>query len=78
MKSFQTWCSPECGIVIRSAEAGEGAQVDPATRAPRGQGFGKEKLKSRGRPLEEAQAAFNEFIRWRDWDRPCISCGRFS
>lgn len=27
--------------------------------------------------LKLAQAAFNAYIRWRDRDEPCISCGRF-
>lgn len=37
----------------------------------------REKLKSRADWLREAQAAFNAFIRERDKDKPCISCGRF-
>lgn len=60
----------------RSAEAGEGAQ-SIQQRERREVKVRKEKLKSRADHLREAQAAFNEFIRWRDWDRPCISCGRF-
>ncbi|WP_025110107.1 recombination protein NinG [Pseudomonas sp. H1h] len=36
----------------------------------------KEKLMSRADHLREAQAAFNEWVRLRDADRPCISCGR--
>jgi len=36
----------------------------------------KEKIKSRSDHLREAQAAFNAFIRARDHDKPCISCGR--
>lgn len=35
----------------------------------------REKSKSRGEWLKEAQAAFNRFIRARDYDKPCISCG---
>ena len=37
----------------------------------------KEALKSRREWLNEAQAAFNAFIRERDKNLPCISCGRF-
>lgn len=37
----------------------------------------KEKQKTRADWLREAQAAFNAFIRERDKDLPCISCGRF-
>ncbi len=37
----------------------------------------REKLKTRQDWLREAQAAFNAYIRERDKDLPCISCGRF-
>ena len=37
----------------------------------------KERLKSRADHAREAQAAFNSFIRLRDKDEPCISCGRY-
>jgi hypothetical protein len=33
-------------------------------------------MKSRADWLREAQAAFNRYIRLRDHDKPCISCGR--
>ena len=36
----------------------------------------KEKLKSRADHLREAQQAFNEWVRLRDADLPCVSCGR--
>ncbi|HBN8251521.1 recombination protein NinG [Pseudomonas aeruginosa] len=76
VKSFQTWCSPECGIVIaRQKQEKERKSIQQRER--REVKVRKEKLKSRADHLREAQAAFNEFIRWRDWDRPCISCGRF-
>jgi len=35
----------------------------------------KERVKTRGEWLKEAQAAFNKYIRLRDRDEPCISCG---
>lgn len=35
-----------------------------------------DKLKSRSTWAKEAQTAFNQFIRLRDVDLPCISCGR--
>lgn len=35
----------------------------------------KERLKTRGDHLREAQTQFNRFIRARDYDLPCISCG---
>ncbi|WP_085600398.1 MULTISPECIES: recombination protein NinG [unclassified Pseudomonas] len=36
----------------------------------------KEKLKTRADHLREAQAVFNEWVRLRDADLPCVSCGR--
>lgn len=36
----------------------------------------REKLKTRSEWLKEAQASFNAFIRERDKDLVCISCGR--
>ena len=36
----------------------------------------KEKIKTRSEHLKDAQATFNEFIRERDKNEPCISCGR--
>jgi len=37
----------------------------------------KEKIKTKAQHLKDAQAEFNKFIRLRDADQPCISCGRF-
>ena len=37
----------------------------------------KEKLKSRGDYARETQAVFNKYIRLRDHNLPCISCGRY-
>lgn len=36
----------------------------------------KERIKSRGQWIKEAQQAVNSFIRERDHGLPCISCGR--
>lgn len=36
----------------------------------------KEKLKSRAEHLKDTQIAFNAWVRARDADLPCISCGR--
>lgn len=35
----------------------------------------KEKLKTKGEWMREAQTAFNTYIRWRDRNQSCISCG---
>jgi len=36
----------------------------------------KEALKSRSDHMREAQTVFNQWVRLRDADQPCISCGR--
>ena len=37
----------------------------------------RERLKSRGDWIKEAQTEFNKFIRLKDRDEPCISCQKF-
>jgi hypothetical protein len=67
-----TWakvCGPECAAT--HAEAIRKAQDRKSDRDRR------VALKTRQDWLREAQAAFNAFIRARDHDQPCISCGRF-
>src|SRR3970040_3161835 len=39
---------------------------------------GRERLKTRSDWTKDAQKAFNAFIRERDADQPCISCGRWT
>lgn len=62
-------CKPECAAI--HAEAIRKAQERKSDRERR------VALKTRQDWLREAQAAFNAFIRARDHDQPCISCGRF-
>lgn len=47
-----------------------------AREARKAQRAAREKLKTRRDWAREAQAAFNAYIRERDHDQPCISCGR--
>ncbi|MNF80647.1 Bacteriophage Lambda NinG protein [compost metagenome] len=71
--AFQTWCSPDCAVVIargkQEKKRKELAQVERREIKVR-----KDKLKSRADRLREAQAAVNEFVRLRDAHLPCISC----
>ncbi len=72
---FQTWCSPDCAVaIIRQRQ--EKQRKSFAQRERREIKVRKEKLKTRADHLREAQAVFNEWVRLRDADRPCISCGR--
>lgn len=74
-KSFQTWCSPDCAVVIvRAKQAAERKSFEQRER--REIKVRKEKLKSRADHLKETQTVFNEWIRLRDAGLPCVSCGR--
>ena len=71
----QAVCSPACAIVdapknqvrARKALADVGRRELMAA---------KERVKSKGQYMREAQAAFNAWVRERDALLPCISCGR--
>jgi hypothetical protein len=76
-RSFQKWCSPDCAVVL-ARQAQEKQRKSIAQRERREIKVRKEKLKSRGDHLREAQQAFNEYIRWRDQlaGHLCISSGK--
>lgn len=66
-RPLQVVCSVPCAWAYAGREA---AKTDRRlTRAA------KAKLKTRAQWMKEAQAAFNKWVRLRDADRPCISCG---
>lgn len=71
----QAVCSPACAL-IDAPKNQDKARKAIAQRDRRDIQVRKEKLKSRAEHMREAQAAFNEWIRLRDADRPCVSCGR--
>ena len=69
IRPLQSVCSPNCAwdharTVREKAERKETKEL-------------KVKLKTKAEWLKEAQAIFNQFIRLRDKDAPCISCQRF-
>ena len=86
-QSFQNWCSPEHGFELseqRKNKDREKALAKLKKENQEKEREAKDKLKSRKlavKPLsyftKQAQTAFNAFIRERDKDEPCISCGRF-
>ena len=71
----QAVCSPACAAIDAPRHM-EKARKAIAQRDRREIQVRKERLKSRADHMREAQAAFNEWIRLRDADRPCVSCGR--
>jgi hypothetical protein len=63
----QVVCSPECAY--------KKTIQDKAKKQAKEHREAKRKLKPRGKWIKEAQTVFNTFIRLRDKDFPCISCG---
>lgn len=75
-RPLQVACSLDCAIKHSEAiKAKEKAATVKTERA--GIRKAREKVKTRGDWMREAQTAFNAYIRERDKDWPCISCGRF-
>lgn len=62
-------CSPECAILH--------VEVEKARKESKLIRDRLAVLKPRSSVIRAAQAVFNRFIRERDKDLPCISCGRF-
>lgn len=73
-RPFQCWCSPDCGLTIARAkkEQAEQRKRSDERKADRAK---REKLM----PLKwfhaRTKLAVHKYIRTRDRDRPCISCG---
>lgn len=72
---FEKWCSHECRLKLAldhlNTEKVQRAKIErKEIRAA------KERIKTKADHAREAQQAINEWIRLRDADQPCISCGR--
>ena len=71
----QAVCSPKCALaVVEVQKAKEKKSLALAGR--REIKVRKEKLKTRAYHAKDTQQAFNEWVRLRDADLPCVSCGR--
>lgn len=73
--SFQTWCSPDCGVALARAKA-EKKRKSMAQVERREIKVRKERLKSRADYAKEAQAAINRYVRLRDAHLGCVSCNK--
>ena len=73
--SMQKVCGFTCAIDLTVAEKKK-VQRKGELILRRADKIKREKLKSRSDWAREAQTAFNAWVRARDADRPCISCGR--
>jgi len=65
---IQEWCTIDCAIKLIEIKRDKKRRKETRHR--------KEGVKSLSELLKEAQTAFNSYIRERDKDLPCISCGR--
>ena len=73
--STQKACSVKCAMVVAKQPANLKVARKAIDQLVRSEiKVRKEKLKTRGDHMREAQALFNEFIRLRDAGQPCISC----
>lgn len=61
-------CGPDCALAL--------VEIDKAKAARKERQAGLAKLKRRADYVKEAQQAVNAYVRERDADKPCISCGR--
>lgn len=76
VSSLQKVCSVECAIKLSKEQALKKRKaLDKQARLERKQRL--EAIKTKSAWLKDLQKVFNEFIRLRDKDDPCISCGRF-
>lgn len=74
IRPLQTVCSWECGhaLIVSNHEKAKRRAEKEQRRETREK---LEKIKPRSYFLAKAQSEFNAFIRTRDKDLPCISCG---
>lgn len=74
-KHLQVVCSPNCAL-LHAKQKGEKERkaLDKIERKAIREA--KEKIKPRAAYMKETQSAFNAWVRARDADQPCISCGR--
>lgn len=74
IKPLQVACGISCALELAKAVHAK-KQAQEATKERAEQAKRKEATKTKGQHTKDAQAAFNAFIRERDKDLPCISCG---
>lgn len=75
LRPLQIACSIACSVKL-AAEKRQRKAAQEAREERRSRREALERVKTRGEHLREAQAAFNAWVRLRDANDPCISCGR--
>ena len=77
-RPFQKACGIPCGMVLGKEDLAKkkAKQALEQAKAERKQHReDKAKLKTRNEHLSDTQDAFNAYVRERDFDLPCVSCG---
>lgn len=72
-RTLQAVCGPQCAVTYATMQREKKAAQESAKRIRET----RDKIKTRQDWQREAQAAFNAYIRERDAEEPCISCGRY-
>ena len=72
---MQVVCGIDCARSLAVSVRGK-AEKKAATKQRKADRERKEKIKTRSELAREAQQALNAWVRLRDADKPCISCGR--
>ena len=76
--NLRAFCSMDCLRAFTESDKGRKAIKKAVTRQNReDRARVLEKHKTRSEWIREAQKAFNAYVRWRDRNEPCISCGRY-
>lgn len=76
--SFQVVCTPKCAISYAKLKESKRVKASQreAEKARRAQHRAdKERIKTTNELIQELQPIFNKYIRLRDKDKGCISCG---
>lgn len=69
--SLQSTCSPKCALkVVKKQNKEKEKKQRKLHRAD------KERIRTKSQWIKLTQPVFNKYIRLRDHDKPCISCGR--
>lgn len=71
--SIVTWCSPVCGYALSKIKLKEKKANEWKTEKKNL----REKLKTLSQYEADAKKSFQHWVRLRDKDLPCISCGEF-
>lgn len=74
---MQKVCGIKCALAYAEAHRTAAAKRERAAERKQLR-EAKQKAKTRSQWMKEAQAEFNRWVRSRDAEKPCISCGRGS